>query len=111
MIVGVGGWYVYARAHRPSAAVVDGTYHSECCGSVVLANGWIVAAQGRSRFDLEEMKFGLTAYPERQIRVNGSQVLIGSPTAHAAGILFSADRRSFTLSSQTGFQEKFTRDR
>jgi hypothetical protein len=97
LIVIAGGWYWYGRTHGPSVAIVNGTYRSECCGTVVLANGWIITDSGRTRFDLEDMKFGLTGYPERSIRVDGRQVVMGPPSTYATGIGFSADRKAFTL--------------
>jgi hypothetical protein len=114
LIVVVVGWYSYVRMHRPSAAIVNGTYRSACCGNVVLANGWIIADRDRTRFDLEDMKFGLTAYPERPIRVDGRHVVMGPPTADTAGIAFSTDRKAFTLCSLSPRCEpehRFSRDR
>ena len=98
-ILAVLAWYAYGRTHKPSPATVNGTYRSSCCGDVVLRDGWFITDQGRTHFDLENMKFGLTAYPERPIRVDGRHVVRGPPSTDAEGVIFSEDTRVFTLCS------------
>lgn len=67
-------WYFNARAHQPAAASVNGVYTNACCGSLMLRDGVIVVGTARVPFDLESMKFGLTAYPSQRVFVQGGQV-------------------------------------
>ncbi len=112
-ILSLLGWYAYGRTHTPPPATVNGTYHSACCGDVVLKDGWFITGQGRTHFDLENMKFGLTAYPERSIRVDRRHVVMGPPATDEAGVIFSEDKRAFTLcptSPRCEPEYKFTRN-
>ena len=68
------GWYANTRAHVPAASTVNGVYSNPCCGSFILRNGIIVIGTFHVPFDLENMKFGLTAYPTQQILVRAGRV-------------------------------------
>ena len=67
-------WYFNTRAHQPAAASVNGVYMNACCGSLTLRDGVVVTGTARVPFDLENMKFGLTAYPSQRVSVQGGQV-------------------------------------
>ena len=68
------GWYAATRAHVPAASSVNGVYSNPCCGSFILRDGIIVIGTAHVPFDLENMKFGLTAYPSQQVQVRDSRL-------------------------------------
>ena len=67
-------WYAATRPHVPAASTVNGTYSNPCCGSFTLRDGIILVGEARVPFDLENMKFGLTAYPRQQVLVHTHRV-------------------------------------
>jgi hypothetical protein len=73
MLIGIG-WYANTRAHVPAASIVNGVYSHPCCGSFSINNGIVVIGESRVPFDLENMKFGLTAFSKEQILVRNGQV-------------------------------------
>lgn len=68
------GWYAITRAHVPALSTVNGVYSNPCCGKFKLINGIVITGNSRVPFDLEDMKFGLTAYPKAQILAQGGRV-------------------------------------
>jgi hypothetical protein len=75
MIVGLV-WYGYARSHTPAVSSVNGIYGNACCGDLTLRDGVIIAGNAHVPFKLEDMKFGLTAYPTKRLQVSGSNVVV-----------------------------------
>lgn len=67
-------WYCNTRPHIPAPSTVNGVYVSPCCGSLTLRSGNVIVGNVQVPFDLENMKFGLTAYPKQRIEVRGSHV-------------------------------------
>ena len=74
----IGGlaWYTYVRSNAPEPSLVNGVYTNACCGSLTLRDGVIIAGQTRIHFTLENMKFGLRAYPTNRLAVRGSEVVV-----------------------------------
>ena len=56
----------------------------------------MIVGNSRVRFTLENMKFGLTAYPATPVEVSGNQV-IARPQAPASAIIFDKRLHAFTL--------------
>ena len=67
-------WYVNGRAHVPAASTVNGVYSNSCCSNILLRDGIMIVGTSRVPFQLENMKFGLTAYPAQQILVRNGRV-------------------------------------
>jgi hypothetical protein len=55
-------FFVYAKITAPNANVVNGIYYNECCGDVILRDGKLLYKSTFYKYDLENMKFGLTAF-------------------------------------------------
>jgi hypothetical protein len=55
-------FYAYARSNAPDKSAVNGTYYNKCCGNVVLRDGGLYYKKVLYKYDLENMKFGLTAF-------------------------------------------------
>lgn len=106
LLVFASGWYVYSRTHRPSPALVNGTYSNPCCDDVRLIDGVLVAGQARVPFRLERMKFGLIASPAKQVEVIGHEVTASGDRSET-NILFSRDGAAFTLCSSSGCQQEY----
>ena len=75
-------WYVYARTHVPAASTVNGVYSNPCCDSLILHDGVIAVGKSRVPFDLENMKFGLTAFPTQRILIRAGRVRIPREAGH-----------------------------
>ena len=90
------GWYANTRAHVPAASTVNGVYSNPCCGNFILRNGVIVIGTFHVPFDLENMKFGLTAYPTQQILVRAGR-LEGRRDADPGPLLFSESGTVLTV--------------
>jgi hypothetical protein len=75
-IILVAGWYSWAQYHAPAITSVNGTYSNACCGDITLRNGVVIAGKAQVPFTLENMKFGLTAFPTDRIEVSGTQVMV-----------------------------------
>jgi hypothetical protein len=90
------GWYAYERTHRTPVAIVNGVYRNPCCAPVQLKDGLMLIDGARVPFDLEDMKFGLTAYPAHNVVVVGNQVKVMGGETYTA-ISVSADRQTLTL--------------
>ncbi len=71
-----GGLYWTTRALAPPVQLVNGIYHNVCCAAVELKDGFLVAGSARIDFKLENMKFGLTAYPVTPLEVDGGASLL-----------------------------------
>ncbi|CAM3190384.1 hypothetical protein SPAN111604_09405 [Sphingomonas antarctica] len=69
-------WYSVTRAHVPSTSSVNGTYSNLCCDSIILRDGSIITDGRRAAFDLENMKFGLTAYPSKRVQVSDGHIVV-----------------------------------
>lgn len=95
-VVLAGSWYWYARSHAPAVSTVNGVYANACCNNLVLQNGVIVAGKDRVPFRLENMKFGLTAYPSKRLEVHGTEI-VAVATAENAGVPFDKGGRALTL--------------
>ena len=72
----VGSWYAYARLQKPPLASVNGIYVSSCCGEISLQDGVFIAGKVQVPFALENMKYGLTAFPRDRLEVHGSKVVV-----------------------------------
>ncbi|WP_426255698.1 hypothetical protein [Sphingomonas sp. DC2300-3] len=68
------GWYADTRPHVPAASTVNGVYSNPCCGKFTISNGVVLTGNSRVPFDLENMKFGLTAFPKAEILVQDGRV-------------------------------------
>ncbi len=96
-IIGVAtGWYLGGRSNVPDTQWVNGTYRNPCCAAVVLRDGMIITSGMRVSFTLEHMKFGMTAYPEKPVEVDGNRV-VAQPADATTAISFSENLSSFTL--------------
>ena len=91
-----GAWYWYARSHAPAVSSVNGVYANACCKNLVLQNGVIVAGKDRVPFKLENMKFGLTAYPSKRVEVHGTEI-VAVANADDAGVPFGKAGKTLTL--------------
>ena len=91
-----GSWYWYVRSHAPAVASVNGVYTNACCNNLVLQDGVIVAGEDRVPFRLENMKFGLTAYPSKRLEVHGTQIVVGA-SANDGGVPFGKGGKALTL--------------
>ena len=96
VILVAGAWYWYVRSHAPAVASVNGVYTNACCSDLVLQDGVIIAGKVQVSFKLENMKFGLTAYPSKQLEVHGTQVVVRT-TAEEDGVLFDKGGTALTL--------------
>ena len=101
LIVAAGGWYWSARSSQPALQAVNGTYQNPCCATVQLRDGFLISGTTRVSFRLENMKFGLTAYPATPVEVSGGQVT-ARRNASTEAILFSDDGTAFTLCDAGG---------
>ena len=93
-------WYGYKRTHTPPFALVNGTFSNACCGDLTLKDGFIEVGKTKVPFHLENMKFGLTAYPTHRLEIHGAEVAILSATDDG-GISFSGDGSVLTLCGDT----------
>ena len=55
-----------------------------------------IAGKVQVSFKLENMKFGLTAYPSKRLEVHGTQVVVRT-TAEEDGVLFDKGGTALTL--------------
>ena len=91
-----GTWYWYRRSHVPAVASVNGVYRNPCCGDVVLQDGVIITGKVRVPFKLENMKFGLTAYTDKELRVQGTQVVVRT-SEEEGNVSFNKEGTVFVL--------------
>jgi hypothetical protein len=89
-------WYWHVRTQEPAVASVNGIYANECCGELLLQNGKIVSAKATVPFRLENMKFGLIAYPEARLEIRGAEVVL-LPENEDAGLRFTKDGSAFSI--------------
>ena len=105
-VVIAAGWYWYVRSHAPVVASVNGTYTNACCGELLLHDGAIIAGNVRVPFQLENMKFGLTAYPSERIEVDGTQIVVRSG-AEAGALSFDKGSKTLTLCGDLRCDRKY----
>jgi hypothetical protein len=80
-------FFVVARYRAPGKGAVNGIYYNACCGDVVMKDG-VLSYRARSYgYDLENMKFGLTAYVQGRFTEKG----IEPSTNQALFLFFSKD--------------------
>ena len=96
VILVAGAWYWYVRSHAPAVASVNGVYTNACCSDLVLQDGVIIAGKVQVSFKLENMKFGLTAYPSKRLEVHGTQIVVGA-SANDGGVPFGKGGKALTL--------------
>lgn len=84
-------FFVYTRMNKPDESLVNGTYTSACCQTVVMSNGKIKYGDDLSTYRLLNMKFGLTAYVPGSLGQRGLQKQPGE----AALIFSQSDRGAF----------------
>lgn len=100
-------WYCNDRAHVPAPSSVNGMYVSPCCGSLTLRNGNVIIGNVQVPFDLENMKFGLTAYPKQRIEVRRSRVE-AHPDADPAPLLLSKGGTIITICGDRPCTREYT---
>jgi hypothetical protein len=83
---------VYVRATAPDQSVVNGTYFNECCGVVVLRDGKLFYKKAIYKYDLENMKFGLTAYVPGKFTEQG---VVSSSDETALSFFANGGKRGF----------------
>lgn len=98
LLTGFAAFYYFPRTPIPFSEV-EGTYSNPCCAPVRLADGVIWVGSQRVPFKLANMKFGLVAETDREIKVSGRQVVVAASTNPYGEMLgFDDDRRGFNLS-------------
>ena len=93
LILAVTVFVIYKKASAPRPDAVNGTYYNRCCGNIVLRDGSLFYKGGRYPYDLERMKFGLTAY----VRGSFTEEVI-RPSGDGASLIF------FSSKGQCGFK-------
>jgi len=85
-------FFVYTRMRKPDESLVNGTYTSACCETIVMSNGKIKYGDDLSTYRLLTMKFGLTAYVPGSLSSRGLQKQPGE-----AALIFSSqnDKSAF----------------
>lgn len=81
----VVAFFLYTRMNKPDESLVNGTYTSSCCETVVMSNGKIKYGNDLSTYRLLTMKFGLTAYVPGSLSSRGLQKQPGE-----AALIFSS---------------------
>ena len=110
LIATVLAWLGYVRTQQPPPASVNGVYRNSCCEPITLRDGKFIAPGIQMPFELRNMKYGLDTRMERNVVVRDGEVVLGRRTEEG-GFLFSPDRHSFTLCTETcGTKFEFTRD-
>jgi hypothetical protein len=94
VVFGAALWLIVPAT--PALSAVNGTYRNSCCGPVTLQDGVLVAPDFRTPFKLHMEKYGLMARIDRRIAVRSGKIVL-SGTPGTSEILFSDDRRGFTL--------------
>jgi len=64
-------FFIYVKVTAPAQSAMNGTYYNSCCGDVVLRDGVLLYKGIRHEYDLENMKFGLTAYVQGDFTEQG----------------------------------------
>lgn len=82
-------FFIHTRISKPDESLVNGTYTSACCQTVVMSNGKIKYGDDLSTYRLLNMKFGLTAYVPGSLGQRGLQKQPGE-----AALIFSENDRS-----------------
>lgn len=110
LVVVAGVWW-FTRKPPPAVESVDGLYSNPCCDPIRLDHGVFDVGTERVAFRLSNMKFGLIAYPVRNVVVDGGHVVKALPTddEHRIGILFDKDHRGFTLLGPSQREYRFVR--
>jgi hypothetical protein len=62
---------IHARLTAPDKSSVNGTYYNACCGDVAMRDGKLFYKKAVYSYDLENMKFGLTAYVDGKFTEEG----------------------------------------
>jgi hypothetical protein len=108
-LVAVGIWLFYKRSLAPDVSAVNGTYYNACCGDVVLRDGTLFYKKASYKYDLELLKFGLTAYVHGRFTTQG----VESSTDGTVFLFVDNDsgRRGFSTSvGEPGFPDAPGRD-
>ena len=105
LILAVTAFVIYKRAGAPKLDAVDGTYYNGCCGNIVLRDGSLFYKGGRYPYDLESMKFGLTAY----VRGSFTEQGIRPSGGDASLIFFSSKGQCGFETAVRGFERSFAR--
>jgi alpha-D-ribose 1-methylphosphonate 5-triphosphate synthase subunit PhnI len=98
--------YCGTRPHNPAVSSVNGSYKNSCCNDLVLRDGLMITENDRVPFQLERMKFGLTAYPTRLPIVRNERIEFLND-GDAGGLIFSENGTILTLNDARFGKRKY----
>jgi len=105
LIFAVAAFVIHGKAYAPKPDAVNGTYYNRCCGNIVLRDGSLFYKGGRYPYDLESMKFGLTAYVRGSFTEEGAR-----PSADDASLIFFGSKGQCGFETLvSGFERSFAR--
>jgi hypothetical protein len=79
-------FFIYTRNAAPDRNAVNGTYRSACCDDVTMRDGELFYKSSSSKYDLKNMKFGLTAYVHGKLTESGVE-----PSGDDTAFIFFVD--------------------
>ena len=112
LLVGAMALIWLTRTPTPPIQSVNGTYRNACCAPAMLKDGVLLTSTLRVPFELEPMKFGLTARTVTRVDVTAGGIT-ARKTSDVERIVFNESRTGFTLCSAKHCDREylFVRDR